>query len=130
MKRLQGKGLHRAVSIVLMSQLAACYSWRARSVDQQRRMSSSQTLRLALSGGEEILVEDAIVVGDSVVGVSREEKRRDRLAVPLSQVRDIHMRQFDATETGFLIAGIGIPIIAVIGLTTANTCGAGGTVSC
>jgi hypothetical protein len=113
--------------LALLIQLPGCYSWRVRSLAQQRRVTNEETLRLLLSNGNRVEVHRARAAGDSIVGVTAEGSP---LVLPTGNVRDISARHFDLGKTVFIGAGVGAAAILTIGLMSASTCGAGGNAPC
>jgi len=125
--RFRGGLLRLVVTAFLVGvATSGCYSWHARSWDQQRRIARGQTLRLTLADDSRVTLADARAAGDSVVGIAAGARR----AVGVGDIRDIDARQMDAAKIGFLAAGFATADVALIGVLSAQTCGAGGGASC
>jgi hypothetical protein len=101
--------------------VCACKSWQApritpREVIRQRQPTSIRVLR---TDSTRIEVRSPRVVGDSLVGLRVEPSSSDsgRLAIPLSQVSQVTIRQPDPIRTAVVIAvtlvGLGGLLFAV-----------------
>jgi hypothetical protein len=111
-----------AACLTLLMVLAGCYRWELTSLELQRREARRERLRVELTNGEQLIVEQGVVTRDSVVGAGS--------AVAADRVAGLAARRLDRTITGFMALGLVVPIVAIVAVTTTNTCGAGAAPSC
>ena len=112
-----------AGGLMLIVMLTGCYRWERTSLEWQRRSARPEKLRLELTDGARMIVEQGRVTNDSVVGAGPTGIASDRVA-------GLSARRLDPAITTFLGLGLLVPVVAIVGAMTTNTCGAGAAPSC
>lgn len=113
--RLARTRAHPVVTVAAaVAFLAGCHSWGVPDDPSPAslRQESPRDVRVTRSSGEEILLRDARVREDSVVGTAPDGSRT---AVALSSARRMQVREFDGVETALLTAGIGAGALVAVG---------------
>jgi len=102
----------RALAACSLVILGACTTWRDQSAPlPTAQRSIDGPLRITRGDGYSILLDGADVRGDSIIGLSRIEKRR--VSIPLAEVRRLEQRHDDILGS-----------VALAALVTAATFGA------
>ena len=96
--------------VLLAAQVSACSSWHVQGVSPGHlTVGDSTQLRITRLNGLQVTVRKARVIGDTLFGTPTRIDRRmpDTLvAIPLSDIRVIALRQEDAWKTIGLALGI------------------------
>lgn len=93
------------VPLIVLLAAAGCTSWRPapEPAPAAVRASPSETVRIRRTNGSVILLHDAAVSGDSIVGQS---DAFGRVAIATSDVAAVEVRRHDSRKTAGLLAGI------------------------
>ena len=91
--------------ILLASYLAGCTSWRAQGVTPQQVINQRHPMRLRVTqtDGMRLVLENPVLLRDSVVGWTRAFGSR---AVALADVKRVEARETDAGKTAGLILAV------------------------
>jgi hypothetical protein len=97
--------------VLLAVQLSACTSWRVQNISPQQLVSrdSTQRVRIVRLNGAQVTIKGARLRGDTLYGSPTPIAKRmpDTLvAIPLSDVRAIEVRQGDTGKTVGLVLGV------------------------
>ncbi len=110
-----------ALLAVAVAAAVCCTSWGApRARDGAPLEPGAGTIRVTLTGGERLVLEHAVVDGDTLIGdryvpvAGREvgATTRVRVAIPVAQVDSIAGREFDAPLT--MAVGMAALIVGVV----------------
>jgi hypothetical protein len=112
-----------ATGLILIVMLTGCYRWERTSLELQRRGARPEKLRLELTDGAQMIVEEGRVTSDSVVGAGS-------IGIASDRVAGLSARRLDPAITTFLGLGVLVPVVAIVGAMTTSTCGAGAAPSC
>ena len=114
--------LRRATCLaLLLTQLTACMTWRPvpGTLDQQAGVEPISSARLRLRSGAELVLRDATVRSDSVIGYT--EGPRDRRALSVADVASIDRRSLSAGRTaGVVVGGAAVAVVVMYGLPLRN----------
>jgi len=91
--------------LLLTTFLNACMVWRVRPVEQQ---SVTGQVRVTL-GGQIVTLERPSIAGDSLIG----DRDGQRVAFPVSEIRELEVRELNAGKTMLAIVGIGITALLI-----------------
>ncbi len=106
-------------SVVLAAYLPACTSWKTQPVSPEHTIATKQPsrVRVTRADGSKIILIRPQVAGDSLAGdlpgSGRPGQPNSRLAVPLSDVREVAVERVDGVKTGALIVGLGLTAVLV-----------------
>ena len=97
--------------VVLTGPLSACHSWRVQAIAPKQFVirDSTQRIRVLRLNGAQVTMKRAHVQGDTLYGrpTRIDKSASDTLvAIPLTDVRAIELRQGDAGKTTGLVLGI------------------------
>ena len=108
---------------LLVAQLASCSTWRVQNNPPQQFTvrDSTQLVRVVRRNGTELTLQEAQVRGDTLYGTSTLAPRQV-LAIPLSDVRTIAVRQPDGVKTAGLVVGVTVGVAGAIVLWIVATC--------
>ena len=114
MRQQCGTALVPAVGLAML--LQACASWQQpRQGDGGAlKISSEHPLRVTLVNGNELLLSNPRVVGDSIVGELGYSA--ERMAVSLKDVKRLQERRVSAGRTAAAGAGIGAGAVVLYGI--------------
>jgi len=112
----------RLVAVLMTGMfLSACMTWRTQSLKPERFSSgdSTQSVRLALTSGDTVIVHAPVITGDSLVGMRTRPGSPDSLydgvSIPLTAISEAQVRESDSGNTvalGILGLLVGVVIIA------------------
>ena len=110
--------LRRAICVgLLLTQLTACMTWRPvpGTLEQQAGAEPISLARLRLRSGAELVLRDATVRSDSVIGYT--ESPRERRALPVADVASIDRHSLSAGRTaGVVVGGAAVAAVVMYGL--------------
>lgn len=107
---------------LLVGQLAGCTSWRVASTPPaQFTAGSTELVRVVRRNGTEVTLREAQVRGDTLYGTPSPVPGQ-RLAIPLSDVRTIEVRQGDTAKTVGLVVGVTAAVAGALILWIVGTC--------
>jgi hypothetical protein len=92
--------------------LQSCMHWSAKPVapEQFTGPEHAHRVRVRLVDGEQLLIKDPVISGDSLVWMEKVERK----GIPLAAIKEIEVREVDALATTVLVvAGIGITALIV-----------------
>src|SRR2546428_13448742 len=102
---------HRVAVVLLMTMLCglACQAWHTEPIAPESLLGARQptTLRITRIDGTQIALEDPVLRGDTLSGVSSRQK--DEVRIPLPDVRQLATRTFSAGRTMALGVGVAAP---------------------
>ena len=108
-------------TIMMTSYLAACTTWRVQEAAPQK----ASALRLTLADGRRLVLRDAHVVGDSLVGFAAQERDRPservRVAFLAADVQRMEGSKLDASKTALAVIGLGVVIGLVVAVGNIQT---------
>ncbi len=108
--RIRHRQLQRVIACILLPcYLLACSSWKTLEVSPVQVISEEQPskVRLTLTDGSTVVLEQPVVSGDTLTGVGEGE----HVTIPVSDVTDVAVRK---TNVGASI-GLGVLALGVIG---------------
>jgi hypothetical protein len=116
--------LNRKILVLLLPALAvACTSWHVESVSPVQVIAKQPAqVRVTLAAGDQLVIRNPRVVGDSIVGVSARSKGPTPIGAPLVLVHGVATRRVSALKTGLLAGGVLAVTVAVLIVRTAE-CG-------
>jgi hypothetical protein len=101
-------------AFMMTSQLAACSTWRIQESAPER----ASELRVTLTDGRRLVLRDAELAGDSLVGFARQGEgslaTRTRVAFPASDVRQMERNSLSTGRTALALIGVGVVIGLVL----------------
>jgi len=111
---------HTALSLVLLiAFLPSCYRWHEEGPTPRAALqgASRHTVYLTRSGGSTVVLRNAVVVGDSIVGKREGVRTRDprpRVVIPLAEVVRVRTRRgLNAGKTAGVLAGLAAAAVLV-----------------
>jgi hypothetical protein len=110
---------------LLVIQLSACTSWRVQNAPPQQFtvQDASKPIRVVRRNGAALTLQGTRVSGDTLYGTNKRYGVADSLvAIPLSEIRTIEVRQGSTGKTVGLIAGITVGVAGAIVLFFVVTC--------
>jgi len=133
MKRLRSSPhLMRLTALVLVSSLLdACTSWHVQPLDPAHfsEAHAPKTAHVTLTSGAELTIHQPVVAGDSLIGTGEKYATSggwvpgQRVAIPLTDIRQVTVSQFEGGKTVALVAGaLTALIIAWLISCAANGC--------
>src|SRR6267378_68825 len=110
------KSLTAASASWLIAALAVgCQTWRPERIAPAAALQNPpHLLRIDLKDGRAVVVADAQILGDTVVGMTKPSHQLFR--APLADVRAVASRHLDPNRTGKLVAGIGLAGVVVVAM--------------
>lgn len=115
--RMNKKG---AVFLIGLVSILGCSSWRPSPHTATREAvvdARYNRFRLTLATGEQIILREPELQGDSIVGATAVQGSRARAALPLSAVVGVEVRTLSEARTGLaLIASVGVLVVFVAAL--------------
>ncbi len=98
--------LRRLVACILLPCcLLACVSWNTQEASPQQVLEDEQPdkVRVTLSDGSQVVLEEPVVSGDTLTGVATGQQR----SIPLADVSALAVRKTDASRTlGGVVRGL------------------------
>lgn len=124
----------RALALLcFVTTLTGCYSWRAAEPDALVPERPPGAIRVTLVGGQALMLENALLVRDTVIGqrrerpTSRSPSSRPQppiygfVRIPRPDIERVEIRHFDTRKTIGRTAVLGLGLLALtISLTTAG----------
>lgn len=110
---------------LVVGQLAACTSWRVQNAPPQQFtvQDATKLIRIVRRNGAVLTLQGTRVGGDSLYGTSKRYGVADSLvAIPLSDIQTIEVRQMSTAKTVGLVAGIIVGVAGVVVLWFVETC--------
>ena len=120
------------IGLLAATTLNACTSWRVQPVTPEQLISDRpvKEVRIARPDSSWLVLSGPHLVVDSLVGMTR----RKRIAIPLTDIRHIAVRQGNALKTTGLVLGIflGIPfalfgVVCLVSAASGENCNASGS---
>ena len=110
-----------AVLLALVLGAAGCGTWGRRPVPQPSSAEPlPRTMRVTRTDHSSLVLYDATVAGDSLVGFAGSGSARARVAVPLADVERVDGRKVSVVRTaGTTLALVAIGTVVVVGLAVA-----------
>jgi len=96
--------------LLLPCQLAACTSWKAQEPAPEQVLANQQPdkLRVTLTDGSRFVLDQPVVLNDTLSGISKGEPVR----IPLADVSRLELRDSDTAKTiGGAVAALGLGIL-------------------
>ena len=94
--------------VTLVAFVSACHKWSTVEPGQPFAEEGTEQVRITETDGQRVVVKQAAVVGDSVVGLVN----GDSVSVALSDVDKVEVRKTDVGGTVGLVVGIGAAVVA------------------
>lgn len=108
-------------AIIMLHYVAACTAWRV----QEAAPQDASELRVTLADGRRLLLRDAQMMGDSLVGFAVQRpvnpSARVRLAFPTADLQRIEVSRLDAGKTSLAVITLGAMVALVIALGNIQT---------
>ena len=98
--------------VVLIVHLSGCYSWRALPT-QEPLPRKEDRVRVSRTSGPPVVLYEAQVMNDSLVGAPDVPGARQRLAIAWSDVIAIRAYRLNVGQTSGLLLGIGAGVLLV-----------------
>jgi len=124
-----GSPLTRSTALLLLAcYLPACTSWRTQQAAPQDVIAAQhpQAIRVTRTDGSQVEITSPRIEADTLIGhragVAPRDSAEARVAIPLSEVAQIEVRQNDAGKTIALAAGVGLAVL-LIAAAASNCCG-------
>lgn len=129
MANLAGHRALRLLAALLMMLLPACYNWHTVEIGPGRYVSEVQPpiVRLTLTDGQSIDIEDPEIVGGAIVGPAGPRGRGRLMAdtaavtVPLESVTTLQARELSPVRTGVVVAVVAVGSVAALVSIFSNT---------
>lgn len=116
------------LTVIVVMHLTGCYTWRTAGLTPRRYITEQRpaAVRLMLSDGQRITLENPEIVGQSVAGVPTARPAESRVAAgantatpaavmtPLDLVVGVEERQFSAARTGITIGVVAAAAVATL----------------
>jgi hypothetical protein len=117
--------MRRKFTALLALWSTGCASWQTQRMPQQPDGSSSvqEKLRVELRSGTELVIYDARIVGDSLVGMISPPTvpNRGRIAIATSNVQRVTTRQFSLGRTVGAVLTIGLATLVIAGASAGSS---------
>lgn len=122
---MRDRRLSRFVTGALLAgQLAGCTSWRVQNTPPQSTVwEATKPIRVVRRNGTVLTLQGTRISGDTLHGTNKRYGVADSLvAIPLSDIRTIEVREGSTAKTVGLIAGITVGVAGAIVLYFVATC--------
>ncbi len=124
--RIRHRQLQRVIACILLPcYLLACSSWKTLEVSPVQVISEEHPnkVRLTLTDGSTVVLEQPVVSGDTLTGVGEGE----HVTIPVSDVTDVAVRKKDIVKT----VGLGVLVgVVIVGAVFVAACAAGNFPGC
>ena len=114
--------VRRIISCILLPcYLVACSTWKTQEASPQQVLAEQpDKVRVTLSDGSQVVVEEPVISGDTLTGVAEGQQR----SIPLSDVADVQVKKTEALLTAAFVFGTVVVVGAVaLGVAYAIVCG-------
>ena len=123
MLRFRSAPAHLAAIAILAPLASGCMTWKTQSAAPEQVLAEKtpDRVRVTRPDGSTMELVHPLIVGDTLAGTrlgSSGTTSNSRIAIPLSDVQSVSIRQVNAGRTALLIGGLGVTAIAVIGAAT------------
>ena len=110
-----------ALLVVVLASAQACTGWKTTALTPESfpRRDSLHTVRVTLTNGTRVNLQDAQIVADSLRGTAIPTKRP--LIVPLSDIEQVQTSHVDAGKTVGLLLILGLIAGAAVGASIAGS---------
>jgi hypothetical protein len=99
--------------------LSGCHGWRSRT-NPPSGAQLPNPARITRTDESVLVLRDAAVSHDSIVGQADRSGEAERVAIPLSQVRRIDARGVDGTRTALLGVGVLVGLFGLVVLAASS----------
>ncbi|MFQ5889362.1 MAG: hypothetical protein ACE5JR_04840 [Gemmatimonadota bacterium] len=106
--------------LTIMAVLSGCMKWSTVKVPVAQALAEEEPkkIRVTRSNGYVLVLESPAIEGDSLVGLTGRSKQR--VAIPVEDVKRIEARKPDGVRTTLLVVGAGLTLAAIIGAASAS----------
>jgi hypothetical protein len=114
-----------AAMAIVAALAGGCMTWKTQSAAPAQVIAKKMPdrVRITRPDGSTTELVHPLIVGDTLAGTrlgSPGTTANSRIAIPLSDVQSVSIRQVNAGRTALLIGGLGVTAIAVIGAAASN----------
>jgi len=128
---------NQKVATLIALTTTACTTWRVQpgpthSAVQARATKGDEPIRLNMNSGATVVIYEASVVGDSVIGMNGPSTMttRSRVAVATADVESVATNEVSVGRTIGALALITLAVLIIIGVSTAGSSSSSSNSSC
>ena len=119
--------MRKPLATLIALSTTACTTWKVQpgptpAAVQARATHADEPLRLNMNSGASILIYEATIVGDSIVGMNGPptQTTRSRVAVATNDVESVATNQISPGRTIGALALITLAVLIIIGISSAS----------
>ena len=123
--------IKKIIAIILILEIIikgiACHSYSTLKVEDRENSDAFENVRITTTDDKvytltQVRIDSSHLRG--MVSLSQSEllagKQKNEIAIPLQDIKEFEVREYDSTLTSYVILGVGIALLAIILISTAS----------